>query len=136
MVPEGDMTERLVEIEIQRLPEGGYLATGPVLKGLVAQGRTLAETLEIAQDVARKLIESSLEHGDPPPPELSQSLDEPIHLRIAMAPEVEDEYAAEILERAILTSSGARKLNREELLDFEGKVEWTGDLDEMRKSRT
>jgi len=34
----------------------------------VAQGRTIAETLEIAQDVARKLIESHLEHGDPLPP--------------------------------------------------------------------
>jgi predicted RNase H-like HicB family nuclease len=85
MVPEGDMIERLVEIEIQRLPEGGYLATSPVLKGLVAQGRTLAETLEIAQDAARKLIESSLEHGDPLPAEISQSLDEPIHLRIVVA---------------------------------------------------
>ena len=79
------MAERLVEIEVQKLPEGGYLATSPVLKGLVAQGRTLAETLEIAQDVARKLIESYLEHGDPLPAELSQSLDEPLHLRIAVA---------------------------------------------------
>jgi antitoxin HicB len=35
--------------------------------GLVAQGRTRAETVEIAQDVARKLIESHLEHGDPLP---------------------------------------------------------------------
>jgi predicted RNase H-like HicB family nuclease len=34
----------------------------------VAQGRTIAETLEIAQDVARRLIESYIEHGDPLPP--------------------------------------------------------------------
>jgi antitoxin HicB len=33
----------------------------------VAQGRTIAETIEIAQDVARKLIESYVEHGDPIP---------------------------------------------------------------------
>jgi len=79
------MGERLVEIEVERLPEGGYLATSPVLQGLVAQGRTLAETLEIAQDVARKLIESCLEHGDPLPPELSQAPEEPIRLRIAVA---------------------------------------------------
>ena len=39
------MAERLVEIEVQKLPEGGYLATSQVPKGLVAQGRTLAETL-------------------------------------------------------------------------------------------
>jgi antitoxin HicB len=34
----------------------------------VAQGRTIAETIEIAHDVARKLIESYEEHGDPLPP--------------------------------------------------------------------
>ncbi len=34
---------------------------------MVAQGRTLAETLEIARDVARKIIESCIEHGDPVP---------------------------------------------------------------------
>jgi predicted RNase H-like HicB family nuclease len=65
------MSERLIDIEIEKLPEGGYLATSPVLQGLIAQGRTLAETLEIAQDVARKLIESYLEHGDPLPAGLS-----------------------------------------------------------------
>jgi len=65
------MDERLIEIDVEKLPEGGYLATSRVLPGLVAQGRTLAETLEIAQDVARKLIESYLAHGDPLPPELS-----------------------------------------------------------------
>ncbi|HUT75432.1 MAG TPA: type II toxin-antitoxin system HicB family antitoxin [Armatimonadota bacterium] len=79
------MAERLVDIEVERLPEGGYVATSPVLQGLVAQGRTLAETLEIAQDVARKLIESHLEHGDPLPPELAEPAGEPIRLRIAVA---------------------------------------------------
>jgi len=79
------MAEHLVEIVVETLPEGGCLATSPVLQGLVAQGRTLAETLEIAQDVARRLIESRLEHGDPLPPELPQTLGEPIHLRIAVA---------------------------------------------------
>jgi len=36
----------------------------------VAQGRTIAETMEIAQDVARKLIESFIEFGDPLPEEV------------------------------------------------------------------
>jgi len=79
------MTERLIDIEVEVLPEGGYVATSPALQGLVAQGRTLAETLEIAQDVARKLIESYLEHGDPLPPELGQPPQAPIRLRIAVA---------------------------------------------------
>lgn len=59
--------EYLISLSIEALEEGGYLATSPILKGLVAQGRTMAETLEIAQDVARKIIESYLEHGDPLP---------------------------------------------------------------------
>lgn len=58
------MAEYLIPISIEQLEEGEYLATSPVLQGLIAQGRTIAETLEIAKDVARKLIESCIEHGD------------------------------------------------------------------------
>ncbi|RKZ78729.1 MAG: DUF1902 domain-containing protein [Candidatus Parabeggiatoa sp. nov. 1] len=50
--------ENLVNIHIEILPEGIYLATSGDIQGLVAQGRTLIETLEIARDVARKLIEA------------------------------------------------------------------------------
>ena len=63
------MPERLVSIKLEELEEGGYLATSDTLQGLVAQGRTIAETMEIAQDVARKLIESYIEHSDPLPVE-------------------------------------------------------------------
>ena len=58
------MEEFLLTIQIEPLEEGGYLATSKDLQGLIAQGRTVAETIEIAQDVARKLIESYVEHGD------------------------------------------------------------------------
>lgn len=58
------MFEYLLPIQIEELEEGGYLATSDVLQGLVAQGKTIAETMEITQDVARKLIESCIEHGD------------------------------------------------------------------------
>ncbi len=64
------MKEVFIGIHIEALPEGGFLATSDELPGLVAQGRTVAETLEIAQDVARKLIESYHEHGDELPPSL------------------------------------------------------------------
>jgi len=50
--------ERTLKIHIQKLPEGVYLATSDEIQGLVAQGRTVIETIEIARDVARKLIES------------------------------------------------------------------------------
>ncbi len=43
--------EKLLNIKIEKLPEGVYLATSDELQGLVAQGRTVAETLEIARDV-------------------------------------------------------------------------------------
>ena len=58
------MNEAIVPLTIEPLDEGGYLATSPDWDDLLAQGRTIAETLEIAQDVARKLLESYLEHGD------------------------------------------------------------------------
>jgi len=50
--------ERIVTIHIEKLPEGLYLATSDEIQGLVAQGRTVQETLEIARDVARKLLEA------------------------------------------------------------------------------
>ena len=53
-----------MSLKIEKLDEGVYLATSDTLQGLVAQGRTIAETMEIAQDVARKLIESYIEHRD------------------------------------------------------------------------
>jgi predicted RNase H-like HicB family nuclease len=49
--------ERIVTLHIERLPEGVYLATSDDLQGLVAQGRTIQEAIEIAGDVAKKLIE-------------------------------------------------------------------------------
>ncbi|MEH2238436.1 type II toxin-antitoxin system HicB family antitoxin [Nostoc sp.] len=56
--------ERLLNIHIEKLPEGVYLATSDELQGLVAQGRTVAETLEIARDVARKLLEAQSQDQD------------------------------------------------------------------------
>ena len=50
--------EELVNLRIEKLPEGVYLATSEDVPGLVAQGRTVAETLEIARDVAGKLLEA------------------------------------------------------------------------------
>lgn len=50
--------EHMVQLHIEHLPEGVYLATSDEVQGLVAQGRTIAETIEIARDVAKKLIEA------------------------------------------------------------------------------
>lgn len=56
--------EQIVRIHIERLPEGQYLATSEDVPGLVAQGRTVQETLEIARDVARRLIEARAERQE------------------------------------------------------------------------
>lgn len=39
------MKEVLITVHVEPLPEGGFLAISEELIGLVAQGRTLAETL-------------------------------------------------------------------------------------------
>jgi predicted RNase H-like HicB family nuclease len=70
------MNEVIINIELERLPEGVWLATSEDMPGLVAQGRTVAETLEIARDVARKLIESCIEHGEPLPSALTHEAPE------------------------------------------------------------
>jgi predicted RNase H-like HicB family nuclease len=66
--------EFYLKLRIEPLEEGGFLATSPDLPGLVAQGRTRVETMEIAQDIARRLIESHLEHGDPLPPTVRKAI--------------------------------------------------------------
>ena len=55
------IVEKVIKIRVKKLPEGVYLATSEDVPGLVAQGRTVAETLEIARDVARRLLEAQEE---------------------------------------------------------------------------
>jgi predicted RNase H-like HicB family nuclease len=73
------MSESCVMLHVERLPEGGYLATSEAIQGLVAQGRTVSETLEIARDVARRLIESQQEREQVSSlPSISESFDYPL----------------------------------------------------------
>jgi predicted RNase H-like HicB family nuclease len=55
--------ELRIRIRVEELREGVFLATSDEVQGLVAQGRTVAETLDIARDVARKIIEARRERG-------------------------------------------------------------------------
>jgi predicted RNase H-like HicB family nuclease len=57
-----------IRVRVESLENGRYVATSPDVPGLVAEGRSVAETVEIAQGLARKIVESCLEHGDPLPP--------------------------------------------------------------------
>ena len=70
-----DLGGRIVKIHIEKLPEGAYLATSNDLQGLVAQGRTIAETVEIARNVVRKLLEAQ---ANIQLPQVSESFDYPL----------------------------------------------------------
>ena len=65
------MDEVAIRLHVESLAEGGYVATSPDVPGLVAEGRSVVEVAEIAQGLARKIVESCLDHGDPIPPALS-----------------------------------------------------------------
>lgn len=58
--------ELAIRVQIEELPEKVYLATSDELPGLIAQGRTVAEALDIARDVARKLVEARRERDGVP----------------------------------------------------------------------
>jgi predicted RNase H-like HicB family nuclease len=55
--------EKLINVHIERLPEGYYLATSDALPGLIAQATSLSETLEIARDVAKQLLAAMAERN-------------------------------------------------------------------------
>jgi predicted RNase H-like HicB family nuclease len=76
--------ERLIRVHVERLPEGVFLASSDDVQGLVAQGRTISETLEIARDVARRLLEAQTERH--PVPE-SQPIAGPVDLTLVVGAE-------------------------------------------------
>ena len=70
--------EHMIQLHIEKLPEGLYLATSDEVQGLVAQGRTIQETIEIARDVAKKLIEAQTGTGTAPLAPASEAFDYPL----------------------------------------------------------
>ena len=78
------MHEATIRLRLAPLDEGGYVATSPDVPGLVAEGRSMAEAVEIAQGLTRKIVESCLEHGDPLPPALAHFVNpaQPLELTV------------------------------------------------------
>ena len=76
----GEKNEITIRLRIEELEEGGYIATSPDVPGLVAEGRSVMEAVEIAQGLTRKIIESCLEHGDPLPRKLAKLSESPLNL--------------------------------------------------------
>ena len=60
----------MLNVKVEALDEGGFLATSSDLPGLVVQGRTRTETMELAQANARILMEVYLAEKLPLPPAL------------------------------------------------------------------
>ncbi|HEV2416767.1 MAG TPA: type II toxin-antitoxin system HicB family antitoxin [Terriglobia bacterium] len=77
-----EVDETTIRLHIEPLAEGGYLATSADVPGLVAEGRTITEAVEIAQGLARKIVESCIEHGDPLPPALGELRFPPLDLLV------------------------------------------------------
>lgn len=57
----------LLNVEVESLEEGGYLAVCRAIQGCHAEGETVAEALENVEDVARTLLELREEDGLPVP---------------------------------------------------------------------
>jgi len=74
--------EATIRLHIEPLAEGGFVATSPDVPGLVAEGRSITEAAEIAQGLARKIIESCMEHGDPLPPAFARLRKPPLDLLV------------------------------------------------------
>jgi len=77
-----EVDEATIRLHIEALDEGGFVATSPDVPGLVAEGRSLTESVEIAQNLTRKIVESCLEHGDPLPPALAKLKKGPLNLLV------------------------------------------------------
>jgi len=70
--------EHMIQLHIEKLPEGVYLTTSDEVQGLVAQGCTIQETIEIARDVAKKLIEAQSDAAAVPLPPARDVFDYPL----------------------------------------------------------
>ncbi len=77
-----EINEATIRLHVEPLEQGGYVATSPDVPGLVAEGRSVIEAVEIAQGLTRKIVESCLEHGDPLPPALAQLRHTPLDLLV------------------------------------------------------
>jgi hypothetical protein len=50
--------ETVISMHVELLNKGGYIPTSEDIQCLVARGGTVQDTLEIAKDVARRLLDA------------------------------------------------------------------------------
>lgn len=78
------MSEYRYTVLFEPAEEGGYVATCPVLPGLVTEGNTLEEARAMVQDAMRGYLESLAKDGLPAPEDMKLSAD-PVKEEIAVA---------------------------------------------------
>jgi antitoxin HicB len=77
--------EAAIRIRVEPLGRGRFRATSPDVPGVVAEGRSVTEAVEIAQGLARKIVESCREHGDPLPPAFQKQRQSAREFRVPIA---------------------------------------------------
>jgi len=69
----GALKQYVLEVEIEQLEDGRYIADCPEFEGCHAEGDTPADALENLEEVARMIIDLCREKGLPLPPEYDES---------------------------------------------------------------
>ena len=67
------LKQYVLEVEIEQLEDGRYIADCPDFEGCHAEGDTPADALENLEEVARVIIDLCREKGLPLPPEYDES---------------------------------------------------------------
>jgi len=75
------MREIFLALNVEELANGEFLVTCEDLPGLFARGKTESEALDLAADIAEKMIESYLEKGEDLPPGLMHNMPMDINSR-------------------------------------------------------
>ncbi len=64
------MKKYRLDVQVERLEDGRFLATSPNLRGCLAERDTIADAIENIEDVARVLLDLIKEDGLPTPARL------------------------------------------------------------------
>ncbi len=78
--------KKTITLNIEKLPEGVFLATSTDIPGLVVQGKTITETLDSACEVAQAMIELQAEHNQKNHPPANKVIPKmPLHIPLLVA---------------------------------------------------
>jgi len=79
------LKQYVLEVEIERLEDGRYIADCPDFEGCHAEGDTPADALSNLEEVARMIIDLCREKGLPLPPEYEESGEGRVKTRVVFA---------------------------------------------------